>query len=200
MSEILIPGFNFNNNFNKTKASDDEEIIETEDHFDGVLAKEQYDGSDLIDNDDHHEQSKEDTDCKMCNQSPCLSGLFLTESIKDPVGLRVKATGDSWAASKYKNNYHGKCGTVVSCKLTKMNNFLNILWEHKKPRRKHKMKTSITNYLAKGEPKFTIECKPHPGSLPSATYNAPPEDSQPQESPCSNNANLKPNNEKKQRK
>ena len=55
------------------------------------------------------------------------------------------------------------------------------------------------NYLAKGKPKFTIECKPHPGSLPSATYNAPPEESQPQESPCSNNVNQKPNNEKQRK-
>ena len=55
------------------------------------------------------------------------------------------------------------------------------------------------NYLAKGKPKFTIECKPHPGSLPSATYNAPPEESQPQESPCSN-VNQKPNIEKQRKK
>ena len=149
MSEILIPGFNFNNNFKKTKASDDEQFLETEDNFDGVLEKEQYDGSDLIDNDDHHEQTQEDTDCKMCNQSPCLSGLFLTESIKDPVGLRVKATGNSWAASKFQ----GKTGTVVSFKHTKVNNFLNILWEHKKA--KSYVQQQFT-YLAKGKPKFTI--------------------------------------------
>ena len=146
MSEILIPEFNINNNSNKTKAraSDDEEFFETEDHFDKVLENEQYDGSDLIYNDDHHEQPKEDTDCKMCNRRPCLSGLFLTESIKNPVGLRVKATGDSWAASKYKNNYQGKCGTVVSCKHTKVNNFINILWEHKKAKPHQQF-----NYLAK---------------------------------------------------
>ena len=137
MSEVLMPGFNFNNN-SKTTAGDDKELFETEDSYDGVVKKEQDDGSDLIDNDEQHEQTKE-TDCKVCKQSPCLSGQFLTENIKDPVGLRVKATGDSWAASKYKNNYQGMCGTVVSCKHNKMNNFLNILWEHKKPRRKHKM-------------------------------------------------------------
>ena len=143
MSEILAPGFNFNNNSDKTKAGDDEELFETEDNYDGVVKKGQDNGSDLIDNDDKHAQTK-DTDCKVCNQSPCLSGQFLTESIKDPVGLRVKATGDSWADSKYKNDYQGMCGTVVSCKHTKMNNFLNILWEHKKAKPHQQF-----NYLAK---------------------------------------------------
>ena len=126
----------------------------------------------------------ENTKCKSCNQTPCLSGQFLTETIiKNPVGLRVKATGGSWAASKLQ----GKCGTVVSYKHTKVNNFLNILWEgqsiaeHKKANpHGHQQFT----YFAKGEPKFMIECPPHT-RLPSAASNVP-EESQPQKSLCSN--------------
>ena len=84
MSEVLVPGFNFNNNSNKT--GDDEELFETDDNYDGVVKKGQDDGSDLIDNDDQHEETQ-DTNCKVCKQSPCLSGQFLMESIKHPVGL-----------------------------------------------------------------------------------------------------------------
>merc|ERR1711884_911429 len=73
VSEVLMPGFNFNNNSNKTSAGDDEELFESED---GVMKKGQDDGSKLLD--DQHEQTR-DTDCKVCKQSPCLSGQFLTE-------------------------------------------------------------------------------------------------------------------------
>ena len=114
----------------------------------------------------------ENTKCKSCNQTPCLSGQFLTETIiKNPVGLRVKATGDSWAASKFQ----GKCGTVVSYKHTKVNNFLNILWDHKEA--KSYVQQQFT-YLAKGKPKFTIECQPHIQSFSSAATNDLPVESQ----------------------
>ena len=42
MSEVLVPGFNFNNNSNKT--GDDEELFETDDNYDGVVKKGQDDG------------------------------------------------------------------------------------------------------------------------------------------------------------
>ena len=152
-------------------AADDKLRYKREKHnFDGVVKKEKDDGSDLIYNDDQHEQTQE-TDCKVCNQSPCLSGQFLTESIKHPVGLRVKATGDSWAVSKHR----GKCGTVVSYKHTKVNNFFNILWDHKKA--KSYVHQQFT-YLAKGKPKFTIECQPHIQSFSSAATNDLPVESQ----------------------
>ena len=63
MSEVLMPGFNFNNNSNKTSAGDDEELFESEDNFDGVMEKGQDDGSKFLD--DQHEQTH-DTDCKVC--------------------------------------------------------------------------------------------------------------------------------------
>ena len=137
-------------------AADDKLRYEKEKHnFDGDRG--QDDGSDLINNDDQHEETQ-DTDCKVCKQSPCLSGQFLTESIKDPVGLRVKAIFKS-------SKFQGKCGTVVSYKYSKMDIFLNILWEQ---RLANPHKYQQFTFLANEEPKFIIECQPHLWSLPSA--------------------------------
>ena len=156
-------------------AADDKLRYEKEKHnFDGDRG--QDDGSDLINNDDQHEQPQ-NTVCKVCNQSPCLSGQFLTENIKDLVGLRVKATGDSWADSKHRNvrRLVGELGTVVSYKHSKVNNFINILWERKKAKPRQQQQYT---YLAKGKPKFTIECQPHIQSFSSAATNDLPVESQ----------------------
>merc|ERR1712155_266341 len=96
-------------------AGDDEELFESEDNFDGFMEKGQDDGSKFLD--DQHEQTH-DTDCKVCKQRPCLSGQFLTENIKDPVGLRVKATFTSESRARslssstfaFKaSSFQGKC-------------------------------------------------------------------------------------------
>ena len=96
-----------------------------------------------------------------------MKATFTSES-------RARSLSSSTFAFKA-SSFQGKCGTVVSYKHSKMDIFVNILWEHKGAPQGYQQFT----FLANEEPKFMIECQPHRWSLPSASSNFP-EESHPQ--------------------
>ena len=97
---------------------------------------------------DERKKEKEER-CGNCKKkmSLCLHEQSLVESFKNPEGMRVQASGDSWSSK-----FLGKTGTIVSTKQTKVHNFVNVLWDREE-------KAEQYTFLSKMEPKFIIHCK-----------------------------------------
>ena len=102
MSEVLMPGFNFNDNSNKTTIGEDEDLLETEDNLDGVVEKGQDEPNFIIEGQPRlsssltassnlpEESHPQKSLCSNCRNNPCLHGSLLNNVEANYEGINVE--------------------------------------------------------------------------------------------------------------